>query len=308
MNLRQLRFVCEVARRAGFSVSAAAAVLHINQPGISKQIKLLEEELGVAIFLRSKNRLVGLTLEGERIITHAEIILNEARSISEIGKENSLEQSGPLVIAVTHTQARYFLPPIMKKIASAYPKVRITMRHADPGRIAEMLAAGEADLGITTNEAPKGSSIVVLPCRKFNRVVVVPNNHPLTRSRRLTLKTLSSYPLVTYEPAFTAREVVINAFRESALEPKVVISAIDGDVIKTCVEQGLGYAVLSEIAYDKARDINLKSLPANHLFPGATTQVWIWRNRYIRGFTYEFIELCSPHWTRTAVQQALRTR
>ena len=308
MNLRQLRYVCEVAKRAEFSISAAAKALHTNQPGISKQLKLLEEELGVAIFRKSKSRLVGLTDEGERIMAHAQVIVDEAMSIRAIGKERILGRSGPLVIAVTHTQARYVLPGVMKDFSAAYPKVRLTMRHADPQRIAEMLASGEADLGVTTNEAPQGSDIVVLPFREFRRVVVVPRTHALTRVRRLTLKHLSQYPLVTYEPAFTAREVVLDAFRKASLEPRVVISAMDGDVIKTCVEQGLGYAILSEIAYNEARDANLTALPAGHLFPSATTRIWLWRQRYVRRYAYAFMEMCDPRWSRAAVEHMQRTR
>lgn len=294
--------MCEVARRPDFNVSAAAETLHINQPGISKQIKLLEEELGVTIFQRSKNRFIGLTEEGSRIVAHAEVILNGAASIRQIGKERNSDRAGLLVIAVTHTQARYFLPPVMKRFAVMYPKVRITMRHADPERIVNMLSTGEADLGVTTNEAPPGSSIIVLPCRAFKRVVLVPRNHPLTRVRRLTLKQLSTYPLVTYEPAFTAREIVLGAFRKANLDPKVVVSATDSDVIKTCVEQGLGYAVLSEIAYHRTRDSLLAALPTGQLFQAATTRLWLWRGRYIKRYTYDFIELCSSNWNRGAVE------
>ncbi len=294
--------MCEVARRPDFNVSAAAETLHINQPGISKQIKLLEEELGVTIFQRSKNRFIGLTEEGSRIVAHAEVILNGAASIREIGKERNSDRAGLLVIAVTHTQARYFLPPVMKRFAVMYPKVRITMRHSDPERIVNMLSTGEADLGVTTNEAPPGSSIIVLPCREFKRVVLVPRNHPLTRVRRLTLKHLSTYPLVAYEPAFTAREIVLDAFRKANLDPKVVVSATDSDVIKTCVEQGLGYAVLSEIAYHRTRDSLLVALPTGQLFQAATTRLWLWRSRYIKRYTYDFIELCSSNWNRGAVE------
>lgn len=306
MNLRQLQYICEIAKRDDLSISAAAAALHSNQPGISKQLKLLEDELGITIFSRGRNRLAGITQEGEQILAHAQAILNEVGSIRAIGKERMLDNAGPLVVAVTHTQARYVLPSVVKAFSKRYPKVRITMRHADPQRIAQMLASGEADLGVTTNDAPELANLVVLPVRKFNRVVVVPRAHPLTRSKRLTLKQLASHPLVTYEPAFTSREVVLHAFSKAGLEPKVVISAIDGDVIKTCVEQGLGYAVLSEVTLDPRRDTNLRALPAGHLFPPSITCIWLSRQRYVRGYTYEFIEMCAPRWTRTGVQQMVQ--
>lgn len=308
VNLKQLQYICEIAKRDDLSISAVAAALHKNQPGISKQLKLLEGELGIAIFGRSKNRLAGVTTEGKRILAHAHAILNEVGSIRAIGEERMLDSAGPLVIAVTHTQARYVLPGVVKSFSPRYPKVRITMRHADPQRIVEMLASGEADLGVTTNDAPEGADLVVLPCREFSRVVVVPRGHPLTRSRRLTLKQLAPYPLVTYEQAFTARTVVDDAFRKAGFEPKVVISAIDADVIKTCVEQGLGYAVLSEVAFDSARDTSLRALPAGHLFSPSITRIWLSRQRYIRRYTYEFIEMCAPHWTRASVEQAQLTR
>lgn len=302
VNLRQLQYICEIARRKDFSISAAAAALRTTQPSISKQLKLLEEELGVAIFGRDRNRLTGVTAEGERILVHARVILDEAQGIRTIGRERMLDDAGPLVIAVTHTQARYVLPEIVKEFAKRYPKVRITMRHADPARIVEMLASGEAHLGVTTNEAPDAADLVVLPVREFERIVVVPQKHPLTRSRRLTLRQLAQHPLVTYEPAFTSRDAVIDAFRAAGLEPRVVVSGIDADVIKTCVEQGLGYAVLSSVAYRADRDTALKALPAGHLFKPSITRVWLSRRNYAPRYTYEFIEMCSPRWTRASVQ------
>jgi LysR family transcriptional regulator, cys regulon transcriptional activator len=308
VNLRQLQYICEIAKRKDLSISAAAAALRTTQPSISKQLKLLEEELGIAIFGRERNRLTGITAEGERIIAHARAILEEAQSIRTIARERTLDNAGPLVIAVTHTQARYVLPQIVKDFAKRYPKVRITMRHADPARIAEMLASGQADIGVTTNDAPEAADLVVLPVREFERVVVVPKKHPLTRSRSLTLRKLARYPLVTYEPAFTSRDVVVDAFRGAGLDPKVVVSGIDADVIKTCVEQGLGYAVLSAVAYNADRDVALKALPAGHLFKPAITRVWLSRRNYVRRYTYEFIEMCSPRWTRASVQALQASR
>jgi len=302
VNLRQLRYICEIAKRNDLSISAAAAALHANQPGISKQLKLLEEELGVAIFGRTRNRLSGITPEGAQILVHAHAILNEVGSIRAISKDRMLDSAGPLVVAVTHTQARYVLPTVVKPFSRLYPQVRITMRHADPERIAQMLASGEADLGVTTNDAPDVADLVALPFREFRRIVVVPRGHALTRSKRLTLKQLAAHPLVTYEPAFTSREVVLQAFRKAGLEAKVVIGAIDGDVIKTCVEQGLGYAVLSEVTFDARRDTSLRALPAGHLFPPSVSRIWLSRQRYIRRYTYEFIEMCAPNWPRTSVQ------
>ncbi|MBI4203845.1 MAG: LysR family transcriptional regulator [Betaproteobacteria bacterium] len=306
MNLRQMQYVCEIARR-DLNISAVAAALHTNQPGISKQVKLLETELGIEIFVRSRNRLSGITPHGQKIIAMAQAIVNEMANIKSASRDVVQESSGSLVIAVTHTQARYVLPEVIKKFAARYPKVRITMRHADPERIVEMLLSGHADLGVTTNDPPKVRDLIVLPCREFQRVVIVPRGHQLQR-RRLTLKELARYPLVTYEPAFTSRETVIKAFAKRGLEPKVVLSAIDADVIKSCVEQGLGIAVLSEVTFEPQRDQNLCAIPAGHLFDRSVTKIWLCRNHHVRRYTYDFIEICAPRWTRSSIEHAMAAR
>ncbi|OFW30244.1 MAG: hypothetical protein A3H97_00420 [Acidobacteria bacterium RIFCSPLOWO2_02_FULL_65_29] len=307
MNLRQMQYICEIARR-DLNISSVAAALHTNQPGISKQVKLLETELSGEIFVRSRNRLSGITPLGQRVIVMAQTIVNEMANIKTISRDVVQERSGALVIAVTHTQARYVLPEVIKSFAARYPRVRITMRHADPARIVEMLRSGDADIGITTNDSPKLREIMVLPCREFQRVVIVPRGHELLGSKRVTLKELARYPLVTYESAFTSREVVVRAFAKQGLEPKVVLSAIDADVIKTCVEQGLGIAVLSEVTLDPQRDLNICAIPAGHLFDPSVTKIWLCRNRYIRRYTYDFIEMCAPRWSRSNVEHALVSR
>ncbi len=304
MNLRQMQYLCELAKRE-LNISAVASALHTNQPGISKQLKLLEIELGVEIFVRSRNRFAGLTPHGRKIVEMAQSITNEVANMKALCRDVVQENSGSLTIAVTHTQARYVLPEVLIRFATRYPKVRITMRHADPEKIAEMLLSGSADLGVTTNDAPVLRKLVVLPVREFKRVVVLPRDHKLLQSRRLTLKQLARYPIVTYEPAFTAREIVMRAFEKAKLEPKFVVSSIDADVIKTCVEQGMGVAVLSEVTYDAGRDLNLRAIPAGHLFDSSVTKLWLCRNHYLRRYTYDFIEMCNPRWSRSVVEHLM---
>jgi LysR family cys regulon transcriptional activator len=307
MNLRQMRYLCEIAKRE-LNISAVAAALHTNQPGISKQVKLLETELGIQIFVRSRNRLSGITPHGRKIIEMAHSITNEVANMKAVSRDVVQKDSGSLVIAVTHTQARYVLPEVIKRFTARYPKVRITMRHADPEKITEMLLSGAADLGVTTNDPPALRELVVLPVREFQRVVVVPRGHKLLRSRRLTLKELARCPIVTYEPAFTAREIVVRAFDKAKLEPKLVISSIDADVIKTCVEQGMGIAVLSEVTFDAGRDLNLAAIPAGHLFDPSITKIWLCRKHYLRRYAYDFIEMCNPRWSRSAVEHLMAER
>jgi LysR family cys regulon transcriptional activator len=304
MNLRQMEYVCEIAKR-DLNISSAASALRTNQPRISKQVKLLEAELGVEIFMRSRNRLSGITPHGQKIIAMAQTIVNESANIRAVSRDVVQESSGSLVIAVTHTQARYVLPEVIKRFSSRYPKVRMTMRQADPTRIVDMLLSGDADIGVTTNDPPPLRELVVFPCRESERLVIVPAGHPLLQSRRLTLKELARHPLVTYESAFASREIIVSAFAKQGLEPHVVLSAIDADVIKTCVEQGLGVAVLSAVTFDPLHDQKLRAIPASHLFEPSITKIWLCRNHYIRRYTFHFIEMCAPGLTRSNVEHAM---
>jgi len=303
MNLRQFRYISEIAKH-DLNVSAAASALHTSQPGISKQVKLLETELGAEIFVRSSNRFSGITPLGQKIIGMARNIITEAANIKAASEDLKQEQSGLLVIATTHTQARYVLPEIMKCFSVRYPKVQLTLRHGDPTGISELLLSGKADIGVTTETAQHLRELLVLPCRRFQRVVIVPRGHELLNRKRLTLKVLAEYPLVTYEPAFTGRRQLEKAFEREGLKPKLVLSAIDADVIKSCVEHGLGIAVLSEVTYNQNVDSGLCSIPAGHLFEPSVTCIAIDRQRYLRRYAYDFIEMCAPPWNRANVQRA----
>jgi LysR family cys regulon transcriptional activator len=306
MNLRQLRYITEIARR-DLNISAVAAALHTSQPGISKQVKLLESELGVDVFVRARNRLSGITPEGARIIAYAQSALDEVANIAAVSVERKRPTTGTLTVATTHTQARYVLPEVMKAFAARNPKVRMTLLHGDPSRIAELVASGEADIGVTTDAPRAAKELLVLPVRKFQRVVIVPRGHRLLRMSRLTLKALAQNPLITYEPQFTGRREVVRAFEREGLSPTLFVSAIDADVIKTCVEQGLGIAVLSEVTFDPVKDAALRAIPAAHLFEASTTSLLLQRKRYLQQYAYDFIETCAPAWAKARVQRAAAT-
>ncbi|MGH9206540.1 MAG: LysR substrate-binding domain-containing protein, partial [Acidimicrobiales bacterium] len=237
MNLQQLKYVCEVASR-GLNMSQAATSLNTSQPGISKQISQLESELGVEIFERSRNRISGMTPIGKRVLALAQDVVSQVGRIRTIARDFGVEAGGSLVVATSHTQARYVLPKVLEQFTRRYPGVDLTLRHGDPEQIAEMLLTGEADLGVTTETHRKDPSLVLLPCRQFRRVVIVPAGHPLLRVKKISLAAVARFPLVTYEKAYTGRRLVADAFEREGLSPKIVLSGIDADVIKTCVEHG----------------------------------------------------------------------
>ena len=303
VNLRQLRYIVDIAER-NLNISATAAALHTSQSGISKQVRLLETELGVDIFVRAGSRLSGVTAIGAKVIATARAALVEVGNIRAVSRENVRTESGRLTIATSHTQARYLLPEIMKAFTRLHPKVGITLRHGDPGQIAELVQKGQADIGVTTDAARGPRELLAIPCRQFQRVIIVPPGHALLRSRRVTLKNVCRYPLVTYEPQFTGRWQVVEAFEKQGLTPTLVISAIDADVIKTCVEQGLGIAVLSEVTFDPRRDSGLRAIPAGHLFAPSTTSLLVHRKRHLHPHAYDFIELCAPRWNKAGRQRA----
>ena len=304
MNLKQLRYICEI-NRCKLNVSLAAQGLGTNQPGISKQVKLLEDELGFEIFERRRNRLTGLTPEGGKIMAMAQNILNEARNIRMVSQELWGETQGTLVIAATETQAHYFLPSILKRFSGKHPRIRITMRHADRGQVMEMLRSGVADLGVTSQAAPEVHDIVALPCHESQKVIVVPKDHKLASKRAPSLRELADYPLITYDPVFTAGKQVFKEFEKEGLTPQLSVIAISADVIKACVAQGLGIGILSGLTFQEKRDTQLKALPAEHLFEPSVTSIYLSRHLYLRKFSYDFIEMCASQWTRQQVQRAI---
>ena len=301
MNLRQLRYIAEIAQH-DLNISAVASALHTSQSGISKQVKLLEGELGFEIFTRTRSRLRGVTPQGQRVIAYACKALEEISNIHALSEARKLPTS--ITIATSHTQARYVLPDIMKRFSARYPRVRVSLLHGDPGQTAELVRSGQADLGVSTENARGIKELLTLPYQRYERVVIVPRGHALLAMKRVTLKALARYPLVSYEPQYSGRRDVVKAFEKEGLAPRMPVSATDADVIKTYVEQGLGIAVLSEVTFDASRDTGLRAIPAGHLFAPATTTLLLHRQRYLHQHAYDFVEMCLPRWTKAKVQKA----
>ena len=296
MKIQQLRYLSEVARR-DLSVSAAAEALFTSQPGISKQIKALEVELGIEIFARHGKRLTALTEPGRAVLAIAERILAEAANMKLAN-----EKLGSLTIATTHTQARYALPKAVAAFKRRYPDVQLVIHQGNPTQICEMVVRGEAEFAVATEQIALYPELVSLPCYQWNRCVVVPARHALAKVQPLTLEAVAKYPIGTYDFAFANRSLVEKAFEQRGLKPKVVLTALDADVIKTYVELGLGVGIMAAMAFNAKRDQGLKALDASHLFESSTTRLGIKRGAYLRRYAYEFIELFVPHLPRSIVE------
>ena len=304
MKLQQLRYIWEVARH-DLNVSATAQSLYTSQPGVSKQIRLLEDELGIEVFARSGKHLTHITPAGKQIIALAGEILNQTQNIKKVAKEFSDERKGSLDIATTHTQARYALPNVIHKFIEGYPDVTLHMHQGTPMQIAEMANDGAVDFAIATEALEMFGNLVMLPCYTWNRSVVVPKDHPLAQLDTLTLDALAQYPIVTYVFGFTGRSQLDEAFQSADLEPNVVFTAADSDVIKTYVRLGLGVGIVATMAYDQETDADLVALDASHLFADSTTKIGIRSNTFIRGYMYKFIQSFAPHLTQDLVMQAM---
>jgi len=303
MNLQQLRYVRETVRQ-GLNLTEAARVLFTSQPGVSKQIRELEEELGVDIFVRRGKRLVDLTEPGRAVVAVIERLLAEAENLKRVGQEFADQDAGGLTIATTHTQARYALPGVVSEFRSRYPKVRLSLAQGSPTQIAEMVMRGEADLAIATESLDQYPELLTLPGYSWHHCVVVPLKHPLLKLNGLTLEALAKYPLITYSPAFTGRSHIDQAFAAKGLKMDVVLTAIDADVIKTYVELGLGIGIIAAMAYDEKRDRGLKAIDAGVLFRASVTRLAVRRSAYLRRYIYAFIELFSPHLTQPMIERA----
>ena len=303
MKLQQLRCLVEIARR-GLNVSEAAEALHTSQPGVSRQIRALEDELGVEIFVRNGKRLSALTEPGKAAIEIAERILAETTNLKRAGEEFANEKLGTLTVATTHTQARYALPQAVTAFKRRYPKVRLVIHQGNPTQICEQVLAGEADFCIATEAIALYPDLVSLPCYQWNRCVVVPPKHPLLKRKPLTLEALAEHPIVTYDFAFANRSLVEKAFEARGLAPNIVLTALDADVIKTYVELGLGVGIMASMAFNAKRDRPLRAIDASHLFESSTTRMGIKRGTYLRRYAYDFIELFAPHLPREIVTRA----
>lgn len=305
MNLQQLRYLREVVRQ-NLNISQAADVLHTSQSGISKQIQLLEEELNLPIFQRHGKRLTSITEPGKLIVNLAERALREVDNIKRVGDEFSQQSAGTLTIATTHTQARYRLPDAVNTFMLRYPEVKLHIHQGNPTQVAQQVVNGDADLGIATEVISDYDALLCLPCYQWNRCVITPPNHPLLKDAPLTLEKIARYPLITYDFTFTGGSLVNRVFAQAGLEPNVVLTAIDSDVIKTYVQLGLGIGLLANIAYDAERDNHLAMIDASHLFAPSTTYLGLRRDAYLRSYAYDFISLLAPQFNRKAVDNALQ--
>ena len=303
MNIQQLRYAYEVGKR-GLSVSAAAAALHTSQPGVSKQIRALETELGVDLFVRRGRRFAAVTDAGREVLAAIERILAEVANLKTIGAEHADHAKGSLAVAVTHTQARYALPEVVTAFKKRFPEVKLKLLQGNPHQLARMVIAGEADLAIATEALDEYEELVALPGYQWRHCVVVPARHPLARVKPLTLEAIAAHPIVTYDPTFAGRSAIDRAFAARALEPEVALSALDSDVIKSYVSLGLGVGIISSRAFPAGKDEGLVALDCAHLFPAQTTRLAYRRGAYLRSYVVEFIRTFAPN-LRGADLQAL---
>ena len=303
MKLQQLRYICEVAKY-DLNISTTAYALHTSQPGVSKQIRMLEEELGVQIFARNGKNLTHITPVGEAIIEQAREVLGRVGGIQRAAEEYTDERKGSLSIATTHTQARYALPPVIKNFIEEYPEVSLHMHQGSPEQIAEMASKGEVDFAIATEGLNLFENLVMLPCYKWNRAVIFPRTHKLAIEPKITLKMIADYPIVTYVFGFTGRSKLDEAFKSQELQPNVVFTATDADVIKTYVRLGLGIGIVAGMAYDPVEDADLIYVDASTLFPPSTTMIGGREGSLLRGYMYDFIKLFAPHLDNGLISRA----
>ncbi|MEO5796735.1 MAG: CysB family HTH-type transcriptional regulator [Rhodoferax sp.] len=304
MNLHQFRFVQEAARR-GLNLTEAAKALHTSQPGVSKAIIELEEELGVEIFARHGKRLKRITEPGQHVLSSIEVIMREVGNLKRIGEQFSAQDSGTLSIATTHTQARYVLPVPVAKLREAYPKVNVSLHQGAPDQVARMLIDEVAEIGIATESLANYTELVTLPCYEWQHVIVFPADHPLAKKERLTLEDIAQEPIITYHPSFTGRTKIDQAFAARKLVPRIALEAIDSDVIKTYVRLGLGIGIVAEMAVRDDVNSDLISRPAGILFGINIARVAFKRSAYLRNFVFKFAELLSDRLDRNLVAQAM---
>ena len=304
MKLQQLRYVWEVTRH-NLNVSDTAQSLYTSQPGISKQIRLLEDELKLEIFARSGKHLTHVTPAGEEIVRMAGEIVRQTDSIKQLAQEYSSQKEGRLSIATTNTQAKYALPQVVKEFREMYPDVTLQMQQGSPEQIASLAASGDVDFAITTEGLELFNDLIMMPCYKWNRSVVVPEGHPLTKQKEITLESLGNYPLVTYVFWATGRSKLDEAFKNIDVTPNVVFTATDADVIKSYVKLGVGVGIVAGMAFDAVADEGLVSMDASHLFDSSVTHIGFRRGTFLRRYMLDFIEKFAPHLDHWKVKDAV---
>ncbi|MDP9045162.1 MAG: CysB family HTH-type transcriptional regulator [Pseudomonadota bacterium] len=304
MNFQQLRSVRE-ALRCGLNLTEVAKALHTSQPGVSRQIRELEEELGVDLFVRTGKRLTSLTEVGAVVAPIIENMLKDAESLRRAGEEYAQQSSGRLSIAATHSQARYALPSAVRDFRHRYPQVSLHLHQGTPEQVAGMLLSGAADIGIATEALASYEALAALPCFRWTHVVLVPPGHPLGDGAPLTLERLAEHPIITYNPGYTGRTHIDAAFEQAGIEIDLVITAMDADVIKTYVGLGLGVGIVASIAFDDERDHDLRAIDARHLFEVNLTKLAVRRGAFLRGYVYDFIQTFAPGLNRAVVERAM---
>jgi LysR family cys regulon transcriptional activator len=303
MKLQQLRYLAAIVEN-DLNITAAAERLHTSQPGVSKQLKQLEDELGFPIFLRQGRTLTKVTPAGKRVIDRALKILKEVQSIKRLADEQKGDGRGSLAIGTTHTQARYVLPPVIRKFREKYPEVELHLHQGTSEQIADMASRDRIDFAINTGSQDMFTNLVLLPCYRWHRRVVVPHNHPLAKESKLTIEMLGKYPIVTYVFGFTGPSSLQQIFARAGLTPHVALTARDADVIKTYVRLGLGVGIVASMAIDPREDHDLVSLDASHLFPAHLTWVGFHQGALLRGYMYEFLQILAPHLTKRLVDRS----
>lgn len=304
MKLQQLRYVVEIVKQ-GNHLSAAAEALNTSQPGVSRQVQLLEQELGFQIFQRTRNRIMGLTEAGEHLYSIAQRIVNDTNSIASFKSDILSGNRGRLTIATTHTQARYVLPGVIEGFLQKYPDLRLVLRQGDPEEICALVEAGEADLAVGTETSRDFPSLVQFPCFELPRSVIAKKGHRILDEPELTIESVARHPIITYDPRYSGRWKVMQAFKDAGLVPNVILSAIDADVCKTYVELGIGVGILTTVTFDPDRDVGLAARDASHLFPGSMIMVSLRPNTYVRPYLADFIGRLSGSLTPSVLRKAL---
>jgi len=307
MKLQQLRCIFQIVQ-SEFNISKASEVLNTSQPGVSKQIKLLEDEIGIKIFQRNGKRLVNLTEPGELILSSIETILQESNNIKVISEEYIEKDQGTFTIATTHTQARYKLPKVVEEFVKKYPKTNLNIHQGNPSQVTDQIINGEADVGIATESINLSEDILTIPCYQWNRCIVMPKNHPLTEVRKITLEDLAAYPMITYDYAFTGSTIVSEVFKNANIEPNIMLTAIDADVIKTYVSLNMGIGLIAEMAFDASTDYPMVSRDVSHLFPLSTTYIGIRRENFLRKYTSDFIRMFIPQTSKKELKKILNKK
>ena len=304
MNLRQLRTLCEVVDRR-LRISEAAEAVYRSQPSVTRQIQELEREFGFDIFVRKHNKILAITPQGKEIVAIARNMLQEAENMHRIGRDIAKLEQGDFTIATTHTQARYIFPQVMQRFLNSHPNVSLNLRQGNPKECCDLVALGHADVAICTDTAEPLEDVAKIPCYRLSRSVITPVQHPLLRVKPLTLEALGRYPLITYGEAYNGRRIVNQAFSAKGLTPRIVLSAMDADVIKAGVGMGLGIAILATVAFDPNQDTNLRRIDARHLFKPSIVNLILRRGNYLREYMIAFLLMFAPKLRRTDIEGAL---